>query len=471
MSRVANAFAAAAVLAAATAWWLWPVELPPRALDGVRQATTTEDVARATAATAEAAAERRNAVAAAPDAAAPAPARWTFAVRLHCRPFGAERSAVPRFGPIEAGAREYATNLLSPGEREFSWRGRSPQAELVFDSGHLRRVQVRSGVAADVSVAPNLRGPSLFLDMEAATAVSLDGGFAAAFWEAGRETKHSTVLLDNLGDDEDVRDPVANRPTHAAPPPITMTLRGRVVDPGGAPIERARMLWCSDTGDLCNGARSAIDGSFAFDHLPATNGQLWACAPGFDVTWPVVGRRVGIDEEATLVLDPAACTGSLALTVQRPDDVGKADVTVRVWQRASGLGLMARPLDSADGSLHFALDRFPPGDYTIEVLCPGFGVVPGGTFASDGHAKIERTIALPASCLVTVVRSTVLADFALVRVTPTCDLRIELPNELPGPFRLGPGDYAARWRDATGDHELAFAIPTMPPATRTVTLP
>ncbi len=402
---------------------------------------------------------------------------WPYTLHLNCRPFGAITSSVPRFGPIESGVRTYTMDTPGLGERALTWTGRTPQVELVFDTGHLRRVPVRSGLTS-ILLPDDVSGRLSTLGRyELPTATATDGMWGATFWEAGQRTEWIQTIAGQppFRLDEDDRYESSHRVSGVieqpeASPPATQTLHGRVVDPHGAPVEAARLLWWNVGGDLRNDVTSGIEGLFLIDDLPERTGQLWACVPGFDATWPVVGRRVEPGESTTLVLDPAACTGSLALTVQRPDDVGKADVTVRVWQRASGLGLMARPLDSADGSLHFALDRFPPGDYTIEVLCPGFGVVPGGTFASDGHAKIERTIALPASCLVTVVRSTVLADFALVRVTPTCDLRIELPNELPGPFRLGPGDYAARWRDATGDHELAFAIPTMPPATRTVTL-
>jgi len=250
-------------------------------------------------------------------------------------------------------------------------------------------------------------------------------------------------------------------------------VRGRVVDRDGAPVARSRIVWTAGD-EYRNQELTALDGTFVVPDVCGAVGSVWACVPGETSQLPAVGRVVGPGEPVELVLDKQRCRGSLQVRVAVPEGVLPRDVSVRLWQQESGLGVRLVQGKSDEGAAQLGRDDIPAGHYRLEIHCPRFGAIDAGTHWLDGTGPVALDLALPPVAHVTFTlppdASQPAANaFELVRVGAAVDILIPTGPAFAGPHVLGPGRYAVWWRGAAGLRSHEFAV-TMAGAT-TVELP
>lgn len=236
-------------------------------------------------------------------------------------------------------------------------------------------------------------------------------------------------------------------------------VRGRVVDPSGAPVANARLVWWTDDGDYDNRAVTRADGTFVVPTNTTRSGSLWACVPGDGARWPVVGDDVQADtNDVALVLTPATCKGTMHVTVT------SGTLTARLWQQTSGLGMELVRLRRDEASSDFAAIDLPAGNYTLELCSHLFGVVDGGTFWCDGRTDVALPrIELPPPCKITIALPDGTPEpsaFEFVRTGCDFPSRIHTTLGIAATHLLGPGDYELWWRHGANEPpgSLAFTI-------------
>jgi hypothetical protein len=241
-------------------------------------------------------------------------------------------------------------------------------------------------------------------------------------------------------------------------------VRGRVVDRDGAPVPRCRIVWTAGD-EYRNHELTDDDGTFVVRDVCGAVGTVWACVPGKKSQLPAVGRVVGPGEPVELVLDKQLCRGSLQVRVAVPDGVLPRDVSVRLWQQESGLGVRLVQRKTDEGAAQLGRDDIPAGHYRLEIHCPRFGAIDAGPPWLDGTGAVALDLALPPAAHVTF---TLPPDaphpaayaFDLVRVGAAVDIVIPTGSAFAGPHLLGPGRYAVWWRGALGTRSHEFAVAT-----------
>jgi len=240
-------------------------------------------------------------------------------------------------------------------------------------------------------------------------------------------------------------------------------VRGRVVDRDGNGVAKTRLIW-SAPGEYRNQEWTDKNGMFALLDVGGAVGSLWACLPGDASQLPATGRVVAPGQAVELVLDKQRCRGSLQVRVALPDGVRAHDVSLRLWQQASGLGVRLFVREAGEHTVELGGDDIPAGQYRLEAYCPRFGAIDAGTLWIDGTGPVARDIALPQPAQVTfsLPDARVPDAFELVRVGAAVDMLIPSEQQpFAGPHVLGPGRYAIWWRNGSGtrSHEFSVTVP------------
>lgn len=239
-------------------------------------------------------------------------------------------------------------------------------------------------------------------------------------------------------------------------------VHGQVRTVAGDPIAGARVLWCGDDGSWRNRTLTAADGTFVLRELPPSSGSVWICerdpdrSDDDDARLPLAGLQRVVPGGTPLEIrcDPDACRSALVVAETLPDGADYAQLAVRLWQRDSGLGV------------HFAfcdrrIERLPAGQYDVELVYPGLGVVRGGPCWLDGRNTVTVTdLAFPEPARVT-FEGPVPSAWEIVLHRTDVDLRIATGVPFAGPHLLRAGDYTLLWRTPAGTvQQRTFRVAT-----------
>jgi outer membrane receptor protein involved in Fe transport len=162
----------------------------------------------------------------------------------------------------------------------------------------------------------------------------------------------------------------------------TASVRGRVVDPSGAPVAGATVNLRSAAG-LARQAPSAADGSYAFAAVPPGDYELSAAAQGFRAEPARVTARAGDALDADIRLALAALTDAVVVSasyVESPRSEASASVTAltrrdvedrQITMVADALRLAPGMMVAPAGGLGSVTSAFPRGgesDYTLVMI-------------------------------------------------------------------------------------------------------
>jgi hypothetical protein len=281
---------------------------------------------------------------------------------------------------------------------------------------------------------------------------SIDGGDATARVTIGREDAELDLQLE-----------------------YGPSLRGRVVDGSGAPVNGAQVLWWTPSGAFRTESTDS-HGTFFLPRITDEPGQLWVCVPGETNELPAVGRSVA-PGDVEFVLDRQSCAGSLRVPVAVPEGIEPDNVSARIWQMRSGIGVRLVRAATADTGLVFGRDAIPAGDYQVELYCPGLGRVDAGIVRIDGVSRFElRGVVLPTPVAVTFTMPEgrplpANDEFDIVRRGRAVDHRLWTEPPFAVPHRLGPGDYLLFWREGGEVRQHPFVIDAAAGAALTIRLP
>jgi outer membrane cobalamin receptor len=160
------------------------------------------------------------------------------------------------------------------------------------------------------------------------------------------------------------------------------SVRGRVVDPSGAPVAGATVSLRSAAG-VARQAPSAADGSYAFAAVPPGDYELSAAAQGFRAEPARVTARAGDALDADIRLALAALTDAVVVSasyVESPRSEASASVTAltrrdvedrQITMLADALRLAPGMAVAPAGGLGSVTSAFPRGgesDYTLVMI-------------------------------------------------------------------------------------------------------
>lgn len=186
---------------------------------------------------------------------------------------------------------------------------------------------------------------------------------------------------------------------------------------------------------------------------------MWACAPADGVRLPAAGSAASPGDHVVLTVDPARCASALRVLVAVPHHVDPANVSLRVWQAHSGLGLCLRPAALSATHVGFGADGLPAGEYRLELYAPRLGVVDGGRVWCPGDGRVEvGPLVLPALTPVHFRADAAPEAFELVRTLDALDVLCPREGDLAAPHWLGPGRYTLHWRDPRGAAARTFVV-------------
>ncbi|MBL8727971.1 MAG: sigma-70 family RNA polymerase sigma factor [Planctomycetes bacterium] len=224
-------------------------------------------------------------------------------------------------------------------------------------------------------------------------------------------------------------------------------VRGRVLQPDGAPIDGAIVTWRATDDSWWDGAPTSRDGTFTLANLPADEGVVAIWPPGDGRHMPTVVQvaRTG-GSDLVVTCDPAS-GNKLQLRPVPATAAAPVQLTMRLWNGDTGLGFEEAGTVTDEP---WRLEHLPAGWYQLELFAPGSGWFDAGTHWLDGTTEVDLgRIVLPEPGTVQFAPRDGACEVCQLRAD--VDVRVQLaPVPFDQPVLLPAGDYVFACRPAAG---------------------